>query len=673
MHPAKPLRPPPATTSAPSSATTTSGRVCRILLASTTFAATAATRDALAAEPAEEINFADLSLEQLMNETVTSVSKKEQRLDDAPAAISVLSNEDIRRSGATRLTDAFRLVPGLDVGAINSSQTAVSARGFNGLYANKLLVLVDGRAVYSPIYGGVVWDLQQFQLDDIDRVEVIRGPGATIWGANAVNGVINVVTRDARDTQGGLLYAGGGDVSEAMVGARHGGRLGERTYFRVYGGAYAQDDYPAADGSSAGDGWSTRQGGFRVDHHATDDSRLTWQSEYTEAEINDGDADAYNASTLARWTRDPDASRGSELQFYYDRNHRDDPLRARVTTDIFDLSFQHRFPVGERQDIVWGAGYRHNLIHLDQTSPAVLVLDDRLSLDLFNCFVQDEITLVPDKLSVTLGAKLEHNDYTGFEFQPSARLVYKPAARHTLWAAISRAVRTPSVVEGRRGLAPVVGAPIPAPGGPYLPIVTGDPSVNAETLWAYELGWRVQPTSRVRADLALFFNDYDDLIDTGTSATLDPATGLAETGFNNNLAGETYGGEVSVTVSPVDSWRLTAAYSLLLTDIRPSGSSAALIEDSTPVNQASLRSAHDLTRRIGFDAQLRYVDSLPTIPAYLALDLRLAYRPNENLEFSLTAQNLLDQQHAEQAAPVGPFVPLGEVPRGFHGKITWRF
>ena len=623
---------------------------------------------------APKTTYADLSLEELMNETVTSVSKKEQPLFDSAAAISVLSNDDIRRSGATTLPDLLRLVPGMDVASVNAGRAAVSARGFNGFYANKLLVLVDGRTIYSPQFAGVFWDQQQIILEDVDRIEVIRGPGATIWGANAVNGVINIVTRDAKDTQGTLLYGGGGDVEQSLAGARYGGRIGEHTYYRVYGSEQSRDDYPLAGGASAHDSWSNQQAGFRLDHYPNDGTHATWQSDVTTTDFAHHDSDGYNVNTLGRWTRDWSDRSSLELQTYYDRTHRNELTGVNSTVDTLDFTLQHRFGVGERNDVIWGTGYRFVDGKVSQTNPLVLIRDPKFSRELFNAFVQDEIKLVPDKLTLTAGTKLEHNDYTGFEVQPSVHLVFKPAKTQTFWASISRAVRTPDIIEGGSTFAPILGAPFIGPGGSlYVPTLVGNPDVSAERLWAYELGWRIQPASRVSVDLALFYNDYQNIITVANTPTFVPGVpvGTAEFPWSNAGSGRTYGGEIAVTVAPVDNWRLTAAYSLLVARIQGTQPYAETTEQSAPKHQVSLRSAYDFNKQWSMDGQLRYVDSIQGVPAYLTADLRLSYRPNDHLELALVGQNLLDPSHPEQATT--SFVSTSEVPRSFYGKITWTF
>lgn len=617
-------------------------------------------------------DLADLSIEQLMNESVTSVSKREQSLFDAAAAISVLSHDDIRRSGATSVAETLRLVPGMNVGQINSSQWAISARGFSGQYSNKLLVLVDGRAVYTPTLAGVYWDLQQTMLDDVDRIEVIRGPGGTLWGANAVNGVINIVSKSSRDTQGGLLYAGGGNVHLTSEGARYGGKIGENTYYRVFGSYQLSDAFDQPGGGSAMDGWQSESGGFRIDHYQGEDNHFTWQADGTLADLDDHTSDAYNANTLGRWTRELAERSSVEVQTYYDRTSRDEIARARAQVDTFDLTAQHTFGIGDRNDVIWGVGYRFIANHTEATTPLIQVRDGDLNLQLFSGFIQDEFKLIPDKVILTAGSKIEHNDFTGIEIQPSVRAVFKPTSNQTLWAALSRAVRTPNVVEDSDVFAVQVGGPLAGPGGNYIPRVVGTANPEAEVLWAYELGYRVLPTERVSMDATLFYNDYDDLINFGSSVTRfvpGVPSGTAEIPLINAQSAKTYGGEASVSVEPINQWRLTASYSLLLQDFGGALPVGAMVYDD-PKQQAILRSAYDY-QQAGLDAQLRFVDGMEGVPAYITADVRLSWRPRPDLELSLVGQNLFDSGHREANQFFG--TTNGEVPRGFFGRITWRF
>ena len=617
-------------------------------------------------------DFADLSLEELMNETVTSVSKREQKLSDTASAVTVLSNEDIRRSGASNIADALRLVPGMNVASVNAGQWAISTRGFNSLYANKLLVLVDGRAIYSQIFSGVYWDLEQTMLEDLDRIEIIRGPGATVWGANAVNGVINIVTRSAKDTQGGLLYGSAGDVHETDSGMRYGGRIGERTYYRVHAGYQSTDDYPLANGRPSGDGWQSEQGGFRIDHHPDDDAQLTWLGGATGVETAAGRS--RNIHTLGRLTRRWSDRSSVEVQAYFDHTYRDESNGARGGADTLDFSAQHTFGIGERNDVIWGLGYRFSDISVRQTNPLIAVRDGDLATHLFSFFAQNEFRVVPDRLTLTAGVKLEHNDYTGLEVQPGISGVFKPTERQTLWASVSRAVRTPGSLVGSDMFALASGLPFAGPGGFYIPRVVGNTDASSEVLWAYEAGWRYQPASRISLDTTIFYNVYRDLLGIGGVSQYIPGVpvGTAELPFVNNLEGETYGTEVSVMVSPGAAWRLSASYSLLLADIRgPASANPHLVENSSPRHQATLGVSHQINRRLSADGWLRYVDNLQFTPSYVTADLQITWRIDDRLELSLVGRNLLEDQHPEQGFSY--FATLSEVPRSFHGKLTWRF
>ncbi len=619
-------------------------------------------------------SLADLSLEDLVNLKVTSVSRKEEKLNDAAAAIFVLSNDDLRRSGATTVADALRLVPGLQVAAIDSGNWAVSARGFNAQFGNKLLVMIDGRSVYSPVFSGVYWDAQQVFLDDVDRIEVIRGPGATVWGANAVNGVISILSKSARDTQGGLIYGGGGDVRLALGGARYGGKISQDTYYRIYGAYQLNDDFRQASGQPANDSWDLGKGGFRVDHYTRNDGQLTWQADAYAGNLGDHTGDLNGFNTLGRWTQPISERSRYEAQVFLDHTFRDDST-AEGSTDTADLAFQHTFGLGERDDVIWGLGYRFiDTRARKANSPAITFLDDNIPLNLFSAFIQNEFKIIPDQLAFTLGTKIEHNDFTGIEVQPSARLMFKPTENQTVWAAVSRAVRTPSEFEGKDFISYALSTPVVGPGGGlYVPTSVGNPDVKSEVLWAYELGYRIQPNHRVSVDVATFYNDYSRLVWQQPSGFIAGApVGIMEIEPMNTLRGESYGGEAVLTVAATDSWRLSAGYSLLMMRMRGEPASRAeSLELNAPTHQVVLRSSYDFTRHASLDAQLRYVDNVQGVAACVTADVRLSYRPTANLELSITGQNLLDDRHPEQTSYIG--LPTIEVPRGIYGRITWRF
>jgi len=618
---------------------------------------------------------ADLPLEDLVNVKVTSVSKKEENLNDAAAAIFVLNNDDLQRSGATTVADALRLVPGMQVAAIDSGNWAISARGFNSQFANKLLVMIDGRTVYSPLFSGVYWDAQQVFLDDVDRIEVIRGPGATVWGANAVDGVINILTKSARDTQGGLIYAGGGDVHLAQGGARYGGQISENTYYRVYGTYQLNDDFQTTSGRSTHDGWDLEKGGFRVDRYIHDDSgHLTWQSDAYGGTLANRTGDLNGFNTLGRWTQRISEHSSYEVQGYFDHTYRNDSL-AQAAVETADLSWQHTFGLGEHNDVNWGLGYRFTDSRVSKAnSPAVTIVDHNVPLNLFSAFVQDEFKIIPDRLFLTLGTKVEHNDFTGFEVQPSARLSFKPAENQTVWAAVSRAVRTPNEVESKNIINFALGPPVVGPGGGlYVPTLINGMNVKSEVLWAYELGYRIQPGHHVSVDVATFYNDYSHLVSNSPEDFI-PGTpvGILEVEPFNTLRAESYGGEAVLTVAPTGSWRLSASYSLLMLHVQGEpASDARTLELNAPTHSVVLRSGYDFTHRVSLDADLRYVDKVDRIAAYVTADIRVSFRPIPNLELALVGQNLLEDHHSEQASLIG--APTTEVPRGFYGTIKWRF
>lgn len=621
----------------------------------------------------DTVDFANLSIEELMNETITSVSKREQLLFDTASAVTLFSNQDIRRSGATSIADALRLVPGVNVGSATSSQWAISARGYNNVFANKLLVLVDGRAAYTPLFAGVYWELIQPTLEDVDRIEVIRGPGATIWGANAVNGVINIVTRSAKDSQGGLLFASAGDLYETNSGARYGGQLGAKTYYRVDAAAFAKDDFRLANGQSADDSWRGEQGSLRVDHHPDEETQLTWHSGWTGMNTDDDAVRSHNFYTIGRLSKEWTDRSGVEVQVYYDQIEVDDLSRSHHKTDTVDFAAQQTFGIGEYNDVIWGVGYRNSRITSEQTNFAYLVRTHEVDSQLYSFFVQDEFRLTP-KLTLTGGVKLEHNDYTGVEVQPSIRGAFKPTKEQTLWAAVSRAVRTPAAFESQDISAILLGPPFAGPGGVYVPRIVSNPDLKSEVMWAYEMGYRVQPTNRLSVDVAVFYNAYSELVGLGAMTNLIPGTpvGTAELPFDNTLGdGKSYGSEISVTVSATPSWRLNASYSWLINEFSASAS-VNPYERGSPRHQVVLRSSHDFTSRLSMNAQFRYVDVVQSVPSYITADLQFSYHLNDRVEVSVVGQNLLDKQHPEQA----PFVVLstaGEVPRSVYCKVTCRF
>ncbi|HEX4964324.1 MAG TPA: TonB-dependent receptor [Thermoanaerobaculia bacterium] len=603
-----------------------------------------------------------LSIEQLMDIDVTSVSRRSERLSKAAAAITVITGEDLRRSGVTTLPDALRLSVSTHVAQSDGHTWGLTTRGFNSSFAtaDKLLVLIDGRSVYTPLFSGVFWDVQDVPLEDVDRIEVIRGPGATLWGANAVNGVINIITKSAKETQGGLVTAAAGNETD-LGSVRWGGKLGEGTFYRAYGKYYHRDALELETGGSAHDPLRREQGGFRVDHDDAGAGALTFQGDvyrggYSEV-VRPDDTDLDGGNLLGRWKRTLAAGSSLELQVYFDRSHRRTLNYFEEHRDTVDADFQHHFAVGKRQDVVWGLGSR---VTRDEVTNSQVVefLPSHRTLNLFSAFVQDEVTLVPERLRLTLGTKLERNDYTGLEVQPSVRAAWTPDDRRTLWAAISRAVRTPTRLDED-----VV---FLANGTPFL---TGSRDFVSEELLAYELGYRIQPTTDLLVDATAFYDVYDHL------RTFEPAAGTPGFVFGNELSADAWGLELRSSWQPAGWWRLHAGYAWFGKHLRLAADSldptGGTLSGDDPRNRYSLRSVMDLPGNFELDGWLRYVDELPSpeVPAYTELDVHLGWHASERLELALIGQNLLHAHHVEFAP--GPL--LEAVQRSVFGKVTWRF
>lgn len=644
-----------------------------------------------------------MSLEELMQVEITSVSRKSQRAAEAAAAIYVISHDDIRRSGVTSIPEALRLAPGIQVARIDSNKWAISSRGFNGRFANKLLVLMDGRSVYSPTFSGVYWEVQDTLLEDIERIEVIRGPGAAMWGSNAVNGVINIITKSANDTQGGTVTAGAGTYEKRFGSLRYGTRLGENTYGRAYVKGLHRGDFDATDRTSSNDSWDAVRGGFRVNSEDTAGNKLTLQGDIYRGDLHQGlmlpdpvnTPMAYNVSRgnfsgmnlMGRWQKSLSLTSDLSVQAYYDHTYRNEVFLTEER-DTLDIDTQHRFRLTDSQDVVWGLAYRWSLDKYANQFPVTFNVAHRYR-QLFSGFLQDEVSVVPDRLKLTIGARLEHNDYTGFEGQPNIRLAWTPSNQHTLWTAVSRAVRIPSRVEDSATLTSYY----LAPNNPYLPLPflvhvmgKGQQGFRSEVLWAFEAGYRFMPTDSFSADLAVFYNDYDK-IRSNEAPILAPDLRSATVPFGNNLQGNTYGAELSLDWKPETWMRLQLNYSYLEMDLRSVNGSVdmagASIPGASPQQQVSFRSAFTLRDSVDLDMWVRYVDALPTagfpnpsltqgIPSYVTLDTRISWRPISSLEFSIVGQNLLDSRHPEFLQEL--YAPkMTEIPRSVYFQINAKF
>ncbi len=642
---------------------------------------------------------ADLSLEDLGKIKVTTVSRQDSTVQQSAAAITVITPEMIRRSGATTIPELFRMVPGMDVARIDANKWAVSSRGFNDRFVGKQLVQIDGRTLYNPINAGVYWDSVDYTLEDIERIEVIRGPGASLWGANGVNGVINIITKSAKDTQGGLLSGGGGTEEQAFGGFRYGGKLGENSFFRVYGKGFTRDQAFSSDGPP-NDGWNSTRGGFRMDWPTLGPNALTLQGDYfrsvagrrdtrpiTNAApfqfVNIEDEVTTGGNVVGRWSREVSADSRWSLQAYWDRFERRS-TRQLFAFDIntFDLDFQHQLLPLERWKLVYGAGYRLNKLGFTGSAAdngfAIGPATTRRDTQIFSLFVNNDLTLVPDRLVLTLGSRFDHNDFTGLEVQPTARLLWTPTRRQSVWFAVSRAVKTPSLLENDIE----IGALPSSSTAPVFPRFLPNQGLGAEELLAFELGYRFQPVDKLSFDTAAFYNAYRNLNAGVAGARYTNATGTViqpVTRFNR-MTGDALGGEVGATWQAADSWRVHAAYTLLKLHLHRGPGVAAgaeAIEGQSPQQQVYLQSTWNLSRTWEFDLTGRYVDGLPgfspTVASYVSLDARLAWRARKNLDVEIIGQNLVENRHAEMGTSSLIRSPRVELQRGVYGKVTWRF
>ncbi|MGD0516442.1 MAG: TonB-dependent receptor [Thermoguttaceae bacterium] len=644
-----------------------------------------------------QVNVAGHTGSPSLDQPVSTVERQASTVGKTPAAVFVITNEMIRRSGAVCIPDVLRMVPGVQVAQISSDEWAISARGINQQYSNKLLVQIDGRTIYDLFFGGVVWDIQDLILEDVDRIEVVRGPGATIWGSNAVNGVINIITKKAQDTQGVLVQGGAGSHELGYTNARVGGRAGQDMYYRVYGKWYDRGPSYLQDGGTAPDENHQGRAGFRMDYDASRSDAMTLQGDYYDGNtvtlapnqipiapysVSSNEDHVTGENILYRWKHTIDEDSDWTFQTYYDRTERHyfDPAYG-LDTDLFDLDFQHRFPLGTRNEIIWGCGYRLWQDSFQNTQPSsafFITVDPPGRCDhYFSYFIQDKITLEEDRWYLTAGSKFEHNPYTNFEYQPTVRLLWTPTERHSIWGAISRAVHTPTVqTDDAIVRLPTVPTPIPLP---TFPLAIGNPSLQSEALLAYEMGVRVQATEKFSWDLAMFYNQYENLFSflQGTPQFDPPAYFIIPEYERNGMSGETYGAELAANYAVNEKWRLYCAYTYtrLFLHTVP-GQTNYYNPGETPVNQVYAQSSWDLGNNWQFDLIGRYVDALltttsPPIPNYLVFDVRMAWRARKNLELSVAGRNLGNGYYSEYtpltstvAYKVGPEV---------YGQITWRF
>jgi iron complex outermembrane receptor protein len=642
--------------------------------------------------PAPQKDLTSASLEDLMNVEVTSASRKEQKLSEVAAAVFVITQEDIRRSGARNIPDLLRMVPGLDVAQINANTWAISARGFNLQFANKLLVMVDGRAVYTPLFGGVNWDTQDVPLEDIDRIEVIAGPGGTVWGSNAVNGVISIITRKAAETQGFLVSGGGGTHAQGFGTLQYGGKIKEDTTYRVFTQYQNNNHYPDPNGQDSDDGWHLLHGGFRADTVASPKDTLTIQGDiYTGSE---GSAIVHSVFTppenvnvqtmailsggnfLGRWNHVFSSRCDTTVQIYFDRYTRNGP-EADETRNTVDIDFQNHLALGARHDLIWGAGYRHSG---DQTAGTIdqAFVPASFADYMVNFFVQDEITLKPERWKLYAGTKVENSYFTGYDVQPSLRLTWTPSNRRTVWAAVSRASRTPT----RRDTGLV--ATLAALPGPAAVVLFGDPNFESEHVIAYEAGYRAQPMERLSFGVATFINAYSQLEsveprDSYFDPNFIPPLTVHPSVLDNNMHGTTEGVEAYANWKVTKRWTLNPGYSFLETHLHKDSTSLDTVsvadtEGSSPKHQAQLRSRVELPRGLSWDVNGYFVERLPAqgVASHTRLDTQLTWRFWERAELSVVGQNLLRDHHLEFNDFLQS-VNSSQVKRSAYAKVTWEF
>jgi iron complex outermembrane receptor protein len=581
-----------------------------------------------------------MSLEELLQVEVSLPLREPAPARTAPVAVTVMTGEDVRRSGAATLPEALRYAPGLFVGRYSASSWVVTARGFAGTTANKLLVMRDGRTVYSPLFSGVFWEVQDAVLEDLARIEITRGPGASLWGSNAVNGIINVVSRPAAETQGLHLSAGGGG-GERVFGALRFGAMAGATAFRVFGKFADRDESVLPSGDDAGDWHRVGHVGFRIDRGAPDNS-LTVQGEAASARgglAGRDPARTTDAHVLARWTRRRAGAGEWQVQGYYDRSLRNVPGQIDESRHTGEIDLQHRVRLGSRHRLTWGGLYR---VSGDDTTPALIELvPPARTTTLASGFVQDEISL-SSAWTVTLGTRLERNAYTGVEWQPSLRARWSRETQ-TVWGAVSRAVRLPTRLE--------TDVRIVQNG---IVVIAGHPDLESETVLAYEAGYRVQPRPFLDVDVAAFVNDY------GRLRTRNLPTSAGEpVVLGNDLRDLSRGVELSVRIQPVAAARATVSYAFLTHDLELTpgvldlGGGRADVAD--PRHMVQVHGRFDLPRAVELDAYWRHVGELPDpgAPRWSDLTLRAGWRPHTQLQLSLIGRDLLHDTHREFANPAG--------------------
>ena len=641
-------------------------------------------------------DLADLSIEELLNIKVTTAARRPESLRTTAAAAFVITSEDIRRSGLHSLPEVLRLAPGVQVARSETGIWAISIRGFNQDFSNKLLVLVDGRSVYNEVWSGVYWSMQEMPLDNIDRIEVIRGPGAAMWGVNAVNGVINIITKPAGDTQGVLLSTEAGTETETNNRVRYGGRIGSTASYRAGARESSHEALRSDAGPSSMHGWNTASMDFRVDWNPNSRDSIAFSGQGYRSELGhevllpsasnpfpplqDVNEESWTGNLQAQWQRRFSDTSGIQARFSWDHTEYGDN-NVPVSIDNMEFEFGHHVTLGSRQDLIWGASFRGGKYDVAPQQTFRFV-PSHIDANIFSVFAQDEIALVRDRLYLILGVQTGHHYAVGFEVQPTGRLLWTPTTKLTSWAAVSRAVRTPSA--GERGFDATVGAIPMQPPLFGLIHILGTPGVGSETMVAYEAGQRIQLGKTASLDVSAFYNVHQHVIsrNSGTPYFVPPnASGLAHIdfpiSFENALQGTSRGVELSASWAPAQRWKVTAGYSWLRTQMLAypgmTVENPADTGGTSPQYQWELRSHLDLTRKLDLDTALYFYGAMPAIsvPRYLRGDLRLGWRQNEKVEFSAGVQNAFDPSHLEFFST--RLQESLDVRRNVYGALAWRF
>lgn len=645
--------------------------------------------------PAPANPLKQLSLEQLGNIEVTTQSKTPTEVWKTTAAIYVITQDDIRRSGATTIPEALRLAPGVEVTRIDANKWSIGIRGFGSRLNRDVLVLMDGRSVYNPLLAGTYWEVQDTMMDDIDRIEVIRGPGGIVWGPNALNGVINIITKSSEETQGIVFDGATSTFKRGFASVRYGGHNASGTLsYRVYAKGYDRGPQYHADHDNY-DAWRSQQGGFRVDWRENARDTLTVQGDiYREragetvtainyappySQVLHGDMRLSGGNILARWTRTLGENRDVEIQAYYDATNRREPNFGDIRK-TFDVDYVQRAPLGNRNSLTWGASARAS--HGDELAPTtgLFFTPPQRTDTMFTGFLEDDITLIPERLVFQAGSKFIKTNYTDLELEPSGRLLWTPTETRTVWLAFTHAVRTPSNAERDFNLSGFI-SPTSPNGLPVFARIIANPDFVSEKLDGYELGFRSLMTPSAYVDVATFYNQYHDLFSEdiiGPEFVEDsppPPHNLIPVRFGNGLVGSTYGGEIAPEWRPTDWWRLRGSYSYLHMVLNRGPNSedigtAPIVEGTSPQHQVLTQSSWDLPKRLTFDFDYRFVSKLASqgIPAYSTADARLAWMVNSHLELSVVGENLFQPYHYEFPSDPGPNVAIK---RSIFGRVVW--